>query len=329
MATNTLINMKIRILLFVVALLSIYAISGCQKANIAPVADKTIDQTKLATQAIAVIDTTDVTITLPQDSLQLTGKSGKPGDVIVGYLWSQISGPNEAVIVNESSQSAKAKKLIAGKYLFQFMVIDKAGYTGIDTLTVTVKSANLSTLTLSPTNNPYETNVGILGNQDASNHTSVEEPLCAWTINGVPVTVRNLLKFDLSSIPANATIVSAHLYMQSDTIPLNGDLIHANYGNDNSFIVQQVATSWDPSTVTWFNQPVAFTANQVTVPTTALPFLNVDINVKDMVSSMVSTNANYGFKLSLVNENLYTSRIFCSSYYADASRHPKLVVVYQ
>jgi len=43
---------------------------------------------------------------------------------------------------------------------------------------------------------------------------------------------------------------------------------------------------------------------------------------------MVSNGANYGFKLQLANEVEYTSRIFCSSYYSDATRHPKLVVQY-
>ncbi len=313
--------------ILIIALACLFAISACQKAGITPAAKKASDTTQLKIQAIAVA-AADVTITLPQDSVQLTGQSGKSGDIIVGYLWSQISGPNEASIENESSQSAKAKKLIEGKYLFQFMVINKSGSAGVDTLTVTVKSPATSTLDLSPTNNPFETNVAIYNGQDASNHTSIEEPLCAWTINYLPITVRNLLKFDLSSIPANATIISADLYMYSDTIPKNGDLIHANFGTDNSFVVQQVATSWDTPTVTWFNQPQGLTTNQVVVPNTPLPFLNADINVKAMVSSMVSTNTNYGFKLSLQNELEYTSRIFCSSYYSDATRHPRLIVKY-
>jgi hypothetical protein len=322
--------MKTNRLILVIAVTCLFAISACQKTGItppAPTPKKTSDTTKLKIVAVAVAEP-DLTITLPQDSVQLTGKSGKPGDVIVGYLWSQISGPNEAVIMNESSQSVEARKLIEGKYLFQFMVIDKGGSAGIDTLTVTVKGSDVSTLDLSPTNNPYETNIGIYNGQDASNRTSIEEPLCAWTINFLPVTVRNLLKFDLSSIPANATILSADLYMYSDTIPKNGDLVHANFGTDNSFVVQQVATSWDISTVSWFNQPQGVTANQVILPNTPLSFLNADINVKGMVSSMVSNNANYGFKLSLQSEVEYTSRIFCSSYYPDATRHPRLIVKY-
>lgn len=316
----------VRLPLFIAAI-CLFAISACQKAGVTPTPKQPSDTTKLKTQAVAVAES-DVTITLPQDSVALTGKSGKAGDIIVGYLWSQISGPNEATIENESSASAKAKKLIEGKYLFQFMVINKSGSTGVDTLTVTVKGPDVQTLDLSPANNPNEINIALYNGQDATNRTSVEEPLAAWTINYLPITSRDLLKFDLSSIPANSTIVSAELRMYSDTIPLNGDLVHANFGTDNSFIVQQVASDWDKATVNWSNQPAGLTTNQVVVPSTDQSFLNMDINVKDIVSNMVSTQANYGFKLMLQNEVEYTSRIFCSSYYAVASRHPRLIVKY-
>jgi hypothetical protein len=315
--------MKINLLGFVLAIPSILVISSCQKTKVTPATSNNPVTKKVIAKAEG-----DTTIKLPQDSLILRGKAGSPADTVVGYLWSQISGPAEASIRNESSSAATAKNLTAGTYLFQFMIIDKNGLTSVDSVSVVVVPSQTITLDLSPANNLNEINLGLLGTQDATNRSSIEEPLAAWTINGVPFTGRDLLKFDLSSIPASATIVSADLYMYSDTIPKNGDLVHANYGADNSFVVQQAATQWDPSTVTWFNQPAGLTANQVIVPNTQLPFLNMDINVKDMVSSMVSTNTNYGFKLTLQNEVEYTSRIFCSSNYADVSRHPRLVVKY-
>lgn len=184
-------------------------------------------------------------------------------------------------------------------------------------------------IVLAPINNPNETNIGIYNGAEASNHVSPEEPLCAWTIGGLPITVRNLLKFDISKIPSADSIVSARLILYADTIPLNGDLIHANYGADNSIVVQQVAEPWTTASVTWFNQPGAFSANQVTVPSTPNPFGNLDLDVKGMVSSMVRSGNNYGFKLSLRNEVIYTSRIFCSSYYPDTSRRPKLMITYK
>ena len=190
-------------------------------------------------------------------------------------------------------------------------------------------AADSRKIVLAPINNPYETNVSIYNGADASNHVSPEEPLCAWTVGGLPVTIRNLLKFDISKIPATGSIVSAHLILYSDPIPLNGDLVHANYGTDNSFIIQQVAEPWDTPTVTWFNQPGVLPANQVIVPNTLQPFEDLDIDVKEMVSAMVSSGNNYGFKLSLRNEVIYTSRIFCSSYYPDTSRRPKLMITYK
>lgn len=194
---------------------------------------------------------------------------------------------------------------------------------------VTDPTPETKKIVLAPVNNPNETNVAIYNGSDASNHVSPEEPLAAWTIGGMPITIRNLLKFDISKIPAADSILSARLILYSDTIPQNGDLVHANYGADNSVIIQQVAEPWNTPTVTWFNQPGTFTANQVTIPNTFQPFGNVDADVKAMVSAMVSSGKNYGFKLSLRNEVIYTSRIFCSSYYPDTSRRPKLLITYK
>ncbi len=308
--------MKIRLLPLSTLLLALILTYSCQKAQVVPA---------YMVKAIAAVDSSS--ISLPHDSVNLSGQAG-PGDHITGYLWSQISGPNEAIIINESSQNTYAKGLTTGHYIFQLLVIDKSGSSATDTVGVTVKPSSQLTLNLSPTNNPYEIALSLLGNTDATNKSSIEEPLAAWTINSVPVTVRNLLKFDLSSIPVNSTIISADLHMFSDTIPKNGDLVHANYGTDNSFVVQQVATSWDPATVNWFNQPSGLTANQVVVPTTGAPYQNLDINVTGLVAAMINNSQNFGFKLGLQNEMQYTSRIFCSSYYSVTSRHPRLIVKY-
>jgi PBP1b-binding outer membrane lipoprotein LpoB len=311
--------MKNKYALLLLMLLSLLIINGCSKKS------DPLPVIKPVAKAPA-----DTTITLPTNSLTLKGSGSDASGTIVGYLWSQVSGPGEATIVNEGSATATMKGLIAGKYLFQFSVTDNKGLTGLDTVFVTVKPAVIITLSLSPANNVYETPLTLFDNsQDESDHTSIEEPLAAWTIGGSPVVSRNLLQFDLSSIPSNATILTADLYLYSDTIPKNGDLIHANYGADNSVMIQQVATAWNPATTAWFNQPSGLTANQIVIPSTTLPFLNLDVNVKAMVGSMVSGNANYGFKLSLVNEVEFTSRIFCSSYYSDASRHPKLLITYE
>lgn len=312
--------MKHKLLIYIPALLILFIINGCDKqGNPLPAVSKPIAKAQA-----------DTTITLPNSSITLTGSGTDASGTIVGYLWSQISGPAEASITNEASAKATIKGLVAGKYLFQFSVTDNKGLTGLDSVSVTVNPPLIISLSLSPSNNPTEfPSVAYWDPQDWSNGASVEIPLSAWTKNGAATLIRGLIKFDLSSIPSNATILSADLRLYSDTIPLNGDLVNANSGADNSVVVQQVATSWDHASVTWFNQPAGLTANQVIIPSTNLPFLNVDVDVKTLVGSMVSSNANYGFKLGLVNEVEYTSRIFCSSYYPVASRHPSLTITYE
>jgi hypothetical protein len=54
----------------------------------------------------------------------------------------------------------------------------------------------------------------------------------------------------------------------------------------------------------------------------------VNMDVKNLVASMVAGN-NYGFMIGLQNETAYNCRIFCASFYSNAAKHPKLVVVYQ
>jgi hypothetical protein len=54
----------------------------------------------------------------------------------------------------------------------------------------------------------------------------------------------------------------------------------------------------------------------------------VDMDVTAMVSRM-QTNGNYGFMIQLQNEATYNSRIFCSSKFNVAAKHPKLVIVYE
>jgi hypothetical protein len=137
------------------------------------------------------------------------------------------------------------------------------------------------------------------------------------------------LKFDLSTIPSTATIDSANLYLYSNPQPITGNFVDANFGTDNSFTIQQVSSAWSPSTISWFNQPQTTTTNQIVIPSTAESMLDLNVDVKSMISSMVKNNSNYGFFLKLQNEVTFTCRIFVGSRNtAYPDKHPKLVVVY-
>ena len=269
------------------------------------------------------------TVTLPVESVSLTGTGSDADGKIVTYLWEQVSGPSASVIVDPGAPSTVVQGLIQGTYVFQLSVFDNLGGIGTDTTVITVNPSSGKTLTLQPNNNPYEFAVVEIGGADASGLTVDAIDVDAWTYNGASYTLRGLIKFDLSTIPSSATIKSAHLFLYSDPTPVSGNQHDANSGN-NAFTIQQVATNWSPSTTTWYNQPAGLTNNQVLIPSTDQPFLDLDVDVTSQVASMVNQNINYGFLLKLQTEVIYASRMFVASHNATyPDKHPKLVVEYQ
>lgn len=265
------------------------------------------------------------------DATALTGSASDTDGRVVAYLWSQVSGPSKAHILNEGSATTSVKELKNGTYLFQLMATDNKGATGVDTVSVQTKLPVSQTLTLQPASNPgeylyvyhYPSSFNFVPGQP-------EIPIGAWTKDGYPFILREVLKFDLSSIPVTAKVVSARLYLYSSPEPLNGNHIDPNAGTANAFYVRQITTNWTPSSITWANEPVTTTANQVYVPHTNEKKLDINLDVKSQIASMVVNNANYGFYLKLENEVAYNSRVFVSSNdtkYTDM--RPKLVITYE
>jgi hypothetical protein len=268
-------------------------------------------------------------IQLPASSYTLHGTGTSYNGPISGYLWSLISGPSVPTIESPSSASTKISNMIAGTYRFQFAVIDSAGLTGVDTTSITVTTGSIKTLTLQPGNNPNELHMALWGSITESDPSAPEFNAAAWTKNGISYLTRGLFKFDLSAIPANSTILSAKLTLYSNPTPINGNQIDANFGSANAMYIERNASPWNATTVNWNTQPTTDITSQILIPHTNLPLLDlVDIDVKNLVAVMTSSN-NYGFKIRLQNETIYNIRNFCSSKYADASKHPKLVITYQ
>ncbi len=267
---------------------------------------------------------------LPADSVLLTGTGTDADGKVVGYLWSKVSGPGAPVIMNSGSASTWISDLKAGEYIFQLMVTDEEGATGLDTVLVTVLPADTITLNINPSENQTEVHIwGNNTNKEQSGINSSEIGGVAWTHLGDDIAMRAALKFDLSNIPSTATIISAKLTLYSNPTPINGVSDRANSGTDNSLLIQQITSPWNPVSVTWINQPIATASNEIVIPHTSEAFLDlVDIDVTDFVSNMVTNNTNYGFLIRLKTESIYTSRIFASSKYSDEAKHPKLEILY-
>ena len=264
----------------------------------------------------------------PVQMLTLTGTDSTKNGTITGRLWSVISGPNVPVIVRPSSAITNVSAVVYGTYSFQYMVIDSAGLSGVDTMTVQVVAPPIRTSILQPVNNSAELNfAGWASGGNLSSHQKALEAT-AWT-NGAVFYTRGAFKFDLSQIPVGSTIISAKLSLYSIPDPMNGDGINANGGTNNAMFIQRITSGWNAGTATWGTQPGTTTADQVTVAHTNSPSLDItDMDVKNIVSAMVNT-ANNGFMMRLQNESIYNVRGFCSSVHINVSKHPKLVVVYQ
>jgi hypothetical protein len=269
-------------------------------------------------------------VQLPINTDTLRGIGTSANGPISGYLWSLVSGPNNPVIVSPSARTTVINNLVAGNYIFQFAVIDSAGYTGVDTVSVKVIPAitlGQQTLTLQPSNNTDEL---VFAVQSGANGSTVLPELVAmaWTNGGAPLTTRGAFKFNISSIPNSAILVSAKLSLYTNPTPWNGDHINANSGSNNSMWIRRLNSAWTIATP-WASQPSTQVSSQVLIPHTSQSFLDLlDIDVKQMVDSM-RVSGNYGMMIALQNEIIYNCRNFASSSHLDSTKHPKLVLVYQ
>lgn len=181
----------------------------------------------------------------------------------------------------------------------------------------------------SPAGDHVEMSLGNFNGSDYSLYPTLELNANAWTINGDPVVMRSVFKFNgLAAACGQRRPKEAYLTLSSSPTPGNGDLVNANAGPDNSIYIRRVTGNWVPTSTNWFSQPATTTQGQISIPHTDSPFLDlIDIDVTQMVSDMLASG-NYGFMIQLQNESYYNSRMFCSSNHADFAKRPKLTLIF-
>jgi hypothetical protein len=314
--------MRLFIQLLFAGFISIFLLTNCQ--------NQFVQEINASLKAKPIADAgASKTIRLPVNKDTLRGTASSINGTIVSYMWSLVSGPNAPIIVSSNTSSTVVNNLVEGNYLFQFSVMDSDGYTGVDTVSISVLPALQQTLVLQPANNANEVN--FLFSPGLSINLPVTELNALSYANGATIIKsRAAFKFDLNSIPTSATLISAKLSLYSGATSLGIPSVPtvANSGNNNSFWIQRIGSNWNSNT-TWANQPSIDTTTQVFIPHTNLSSLDiVDINIKPIVDSM-RINGNYGLIIALQNEANNNIRSFGSSKNADAGKRPKLVLVYQ
>jgi hypothetical protein len=132
---------------------------------------------------------------------------------------------------------------------------------------------------------------------------------------------RSLIHFDLSSIPAGATIESATLYGYQAS--RSGDLEVGAY---------RVTDAWNESVVTWNTQPSITAQTTDVIDPGSATNVWINWNVTQDVQAYADGTANYGWMLKLTNESTPSTsqkvQMRSREYTADATQHPYLSVIY-
>jgi hypothetical protein len=80
----------------------------------------------------------DITVTLPETSVGLSGTGTDSDGTITKYMWTKISGPDQFNIVSPGSPETTINNLQEGVYEFQLQVTDNKDATSTDVIVVTV-----------------------------------------------------------------------------------------------------------------------------------------------------------------------------------------------
>ena len=237
------------------------------------------------------------------------------------YQW-QLNG---VAITGAVSSSYAAS--VAGDYTC--IVSNICGGKTSNVLTVTVVGGN--TLILQPnatigmdalvSSHPanVNTNLGAITDFNAE----------AWTYGGTPGISRSFIRFDLTSIPANASIQQATFTLYNNPTSGNNNGNHSNLSGSDASWLQKVTASWNENTITWNNQPGTTTLGEVVVPQSTSNHEDYNLVITGLVQDMVTNpSSNFGMMIRLQNENYYRCLIFGSSDNADSTKWPKLTINY-
>jgi hypothetical protein len=82
----------------------------------------------------------DKLLTLPTNSVQVTGSGTDANGTIAGYAWTKTAGPTQFSISSSTVSNPTISNLVAGTYTFRLTVTDNQGATGTDDVNIQVDS---------------------------------------------------------------------------------------------------------------------------------------------------------------------------------------------
>jgi hypothetical protein len=151
----------------------------------------------------------------------------------------------------------------------------------------------------------------------------------AWTNNLQTSIIRTYLKFDISTIPKEAKVCYAKLYLYSPS-DSKSEHSHSTLSGSNDFFVRRISEEWDSQLITWENQPAYYTEDEVLCSSSLTFDQNYEIDITAIVQSIIENELdNYGFLIMLSQELFYRQICFASNNYQNQSLRPHLQIKYK
>lgn len=148
----------------------------------------------------------------------------------------------------------------------------------------------------------------------------------AWTVQGNPFIERSLIKFDLSSLPEAAQIISAKLSLYCNTSTGH----HQIHSGNNSCYLLRIVEPWNQYEVTWNTQPATTFEDSIIIQQSSNQVQDYpEIDVTNLINYFYhNPESNHGFMLQLAEEVQYAAMVFSSSNHFDAEKRPLLTIEY-
>jgi len=147
----------------------------------------------------------------------------------------------------------------------------------------------------------------------------------AWTYNGTEGIGRSFIQFDLPELPEEYSNFKAEMNFYYDYSSQ-----HVGQGGDNACKIERVIEGWFEDVIDWSNQPSVSVENAVYLSSSTTEDQNYPgIDVTKIVMDMYENpESSFGFRLSLIEENIYRSMILASSDHPDEIVRPSLIIRY-
>ena len=124
---------------------------------------------------------TDQSITLPTNTVSLSGSGTDTDGSISIYSWTKISGPSGCTITDPASAATSVTGLVQGVYQFKLDVTDNNGATGSATVQVTVNAANIPPTANAGTNQSITLPTSTVSLSGSGTDTDGSISIYSWT----------------------------------------------------------------------------------------------------------------------------------------------------